>query len=260
MILTCPQCQAQYNLETSKLGASGRVVRCVSCSHTWFQAPVEDPPPPPPPEPPEQHVAPEPEPPAAPEPQPEPPAAPVDKDAEIFEAILSGVGTKGETPPPPRQEISPEVITYNPLGVGANAFGALTFFLCLSVTLLLLFAVQGPVVRHWPQMTLLYKTLGFHPQVPGDGLRISEVLAERRMEGGDKVLAVSGKMTNMSEHSISFPPLHVTLKDEQMKVIKEWNLKAAASKLASGENTPLKLQLSDAPAEGTMVEVRVSDK
>ncbi|MDE2336902.1 MAG: zinc-ribbon domain-containing protein, partial [Alphaproteobacteria bacterium] len=39
MILTCPKCQAQYKLDSAVLGAAGRDVRCVSCSHTWFQIP-----------------------------------------------------------------------------------------------------------------------------------------------------------------------------------------------------------------------------
>lgn len=263
MILTCPQCQTQYSLETAKLGVSGRVVRCVSCSHTWFQAQEIEQEAAEASAPPEQQPVPE-KPAAVLEQEQTPvqePLEPVDKEAEIFDAILSGVGSRGESAsPPPRQEISPEVITYNPLGVGANAFGALTFFLCLSVTLLVLFAGQRPIIRHWPQMTLLYKTLGFHPHVPGDGLRISAVVAERRMDDGKKVLAVAGKMTNMSERAVAYPPLHVILKDEQMKVVKDWDIKAVASKLASGEDTPLKLQLWDAPAVGSIVEIHVSDK
>src|SRR4051812_28166349 len=39
MILTCPKCQSQYKLDHNALGAAGRDVRCVSCSHTWFQIP-----------------------------------------------------------------------------------------------------------------------------------------------------------------------------------------------------------------------------
>ncbi len=41
MIVTCQKCQAQYKLNSAVLGASGRDVRCISCSHTWFQIPEE---------------------------------------------------------------------------------------------------------------------------------------------------------------------------------------------------------------------------
>lgn len=43
MIVTCPSCSARYLVETQKLGAQGRMVRCGSCQHTWYQAPPEGP-------------------------------------------------------------------------------------------------------------------------------------------------------------------------------------------------------------------------
>jgi len=38
MIVTCPSCSTRYLVETEKLGAQGRMVRCGSCGHTWHQA------------------------------------------------------------------------------------------------------------------------------------------------------------------------------------------------------------------------------
>ncbi|MBI3441234.1 MAG: zinc-ribbon domain-containing protein [Proteobacteria bacterium] len=257
MILTCPQCQSQYNLDPDKLGVSGRVVRCVSCSHTWFQtaeptktaSATEQAP---------QQLAPTKKSMAA-----EPTAtvgAMGGKDAEIFDAILSKLGIHVSPAPSPstRQEISPTVITHNPLGVNANAFGALTFFLCSSVTLLVVFLGQKPIVSHWPQTTLLYKTLGFHPKLPGEGLRISEVVAEHRANQDKTVLVVEGKITNMNERTVAYPPLHVVLKNDQLHPIKEWEIRAESAKLTSGETMPVVLQLKGAPPEGSIVEMHVS--
>lgn len=264
MILTCPQCQSQYDLPTEKLGTGGRTVRCVSCSHTWFQMPEvqkaaapaelastpQAPPPPPPPIPQAaaslqqdiEHV--------------------MDKDEAIFDAILSGVGTKAagaDAAKAARNELSPAVITHNPLGVGAAAFGGLTFFLCVSLTLLAVFLGQRPIVRHWPQMALLYKTMGFHLTAPGEGLRLSEIVAEQRAENQKKTLVVEGKITNMSEHSLAYPPLYVVLKNDHNLPIKEWNLKAGATRLASGETVPVMLQLPDVPEDGATIDVRVRE-
>ncbi|MFH1158746.1 MAG: MJ0042-type zinc finger domain-containing protein [Pseudomonadota bacterium] len=249
MILTCSECQTQYRLDPDKLGARGRTVRCVDCRHTWFQAPKEEPP-------------------------PMPSAAEkvedvLKQDDAIFEAILSKVSPVTPVPPAPvavvreekrevvRQPYVLPVVTHDPFGVGASAFGALTFFLCVFLTLTVVFLAQRPILRHWPQMSLLYKTIGFDLNAPGEGLRLSELIAERRMDRQDRALVVEGKMTNMTEHEIDAPALHVILKNARDGVIKEWDLRPSEARLAAGNVLPVALRLTDAPEDGFSVEVRV---
>lgn len=42
MILTCPACATRYLTDPALLGASGRVVRCAKCQHSWLQVPPAD--------------------------------------------------------------------------------------------------------------------------------------------------------------------------------------------------------------------------
>lgn len=45
MIVTCPSCANRYLVETERLSAQGRMVRCGNCRHTWYQAPPDEAPP-----------------------------------------------------------------------------------------------------------------------------------------------------------------------------------------------------------------------
>jgi predicted Zn finger-like uncharacterized protein len=272
MILTCPQCHAQYKLDPATLGMAGRDVRCVTCSHTWFQIP-------------ESAVD------AAPQKLAEMPEAAVqpaqsvtdalhnilEKDDAAFQAVLSNVAqsVKGKeskaqeaievahassAPEPKRKSIIKQdavIVTHNPLGLGANAFGGLVFLLFCFLTLGVLFAGKGPIVRAWPQMSLLYKSIGFETKAPGEGLRLSEVTAERRIDGNGKVLVLEGKLTNITEQSIAYPTLHVMLRKDSGGVTKTWDVKPGVARVSSGDIIPLMMQLDDPPEDGSTVEVSV---
>lgn len=41
MRLTCPNCNAQYEVEDSVIPAAGRDVQCSACGHSWFQYPAD---------------------------------------------------------------------------------------------------------------------------------------------------------------------------------------------------------------------------
>jgi predicted Zn finger-like uncharacterized protein len=270
MILTCPRCQAQYKLDPAMLGTAGRDVRCVTCSHMWFQLP-------------DTVVTAESQKPAA----EEAPAQSItdalhtilEKDDAAFEAVLSTMAegakpqeTKAQEPEAmmPRTAASESrksiirqdatIITHNPLGLGANAFGGLVFLLCCFLTLAVIFAGKNPIVHNWPQMALLYKKIGISVKAAGEGLRLSEITAERRIDDNSKTLVVEGKLTNMTEHDIAYPTLHVILKTDSNSVTKTWDLKPGTTHIASGDVVPVMLQLSDPPEDGSTVVVRVKEE
>jgi predicted Zn finger-like uncharacterized protein len=259
MILKCSQCQMQYKLDPAMLGAGGREVRCVNCGHQWFQAPEKM-----------EEV---------------PPAEAltkkldeiIEQDDAAFEAILSSVSNAAkpagagqtapaESPAEPREKKKAAMpqeprmlppITYNPFGVGARAFGVLVFCLCVFLSLAVIFVAQKPILRHWPQMALLYETIGFTVTAPGEGLRISEMTAEQRADGKGKALVVEGKMTNTTRHDLAYPALQVILKSGMDKVLKTWDLKPGAEKISSGSEVPMSMKLTDAPEGGATLEVRL---
>jgi predicted Zn finger-like uncharacterized protein len=42
MIVTCPVCSTRYVVDPRAISATGRLVRCANCSHTWHQMPQEE--------------------------------------------------------------------------------------------------------------------------------------------------------------------------------------------------------------------------
>lgn len=42
MRITCPNCTAGFEIPTELLGRKGRIVKCATCGHSWFQAAVID--------------------------------------------------------------------------------------------------------------------------------------------------------------------------------------------------------------------------
>jgi predicted Zn finger-like uncharacterized protein len=42
MIVSCPSCSTRYIVDPKALGATGRMVRCANCKHTWMQAAPAD--------------------------------------------------------------------------------------------------------------------------------------------------------------------------------------------------------------------------
>ncbi|NNF70859.1 MAG: hypothetical protein HKN02_01540 [Rhodobacteraceae bacterium] len=97
MRLTCPNCDAQYEVDASLIPETGRDVQCSNCGKTWFQPPEGGLAPPPEPEP----VAPEPE----PEYEPEVDALP-DEDERASEG--DGQVDVGEETSEPEPEPEPE--------------------------------------------------------------------------------------------------------------------------------------------------------
>lgn len=200
--------------------------------------------------------------------------APAKQDEAVFEAILSDISNQmvdvaqqaveevvaKKTKPLVRHHMNLGPITHDPMGVGASMFGLLVFFSCVFITSLTLFVAEKPILRHLPQMAFLYDKMGFYLLAPGEGLKIKNVTAEKRLEGTDRTLVIEGKITNISEHEVRYPALSVILKNDEIDMMKEWNFKAGSAKIASGETVPIMLQLPDAPKDGTIVDIRVRDE
>ena len=252
--VTCAHCGTVYKVEERLLGATGRTVRCTQCSEMWH----EDPP-----------VKAEAEaPPAAIPEWEEPPVA----DELDFKSMVKGDYVNEDTIEIP-QSVMPvpadplpstfqiPVMTYRPLGMGAAQFGIFVFMALSFVTLSGLFLLKNPVLRHAPAMAHFYSTLGFTVKAPGEGFQLSELVAENRVAGKDRTLALQAKLANTTAQKMDYPPLLVKLKGAYGGVLKSWEFRPEKTQmLAAGDNMPLDLSFKDAPEDGKTVELSILDK
>jgi hypothetical protein len=234
----------------AQLGDEGRNVRCTTCKHVWFQKP-EQPQQPSTQRPAEQHHTP----------------ASIN-NSSVFEALLQNAKAAetahrsepipdGVNPIMRQHAIMPTVVTNNPLGVGSAQFGILVFLLLNFLTAMGLLIALKPITSHFPQTVLFYKAIGFKITSPEDDLRLSAFTAERRANTPHAILAIDGKMTNITEHDAAYPPLYIALKDKDT-ILKEWTLKSMPANITAGETKPVKIQLKDAPDGGKTLEIHIA--
>jgi predicted Zn finger-like uncharacterized protein len=252
MHIVCGKCQTEYRLDPQMLGGpQGRVVRCQQCRNTWQQ----DPPP--------GFVFAEPQP-----PQPQPDWMRDEPEEEItFERVVKGQYTMQDdlqvipeavVPVAPKKEELPPLL-HKPFGMEAQAFGASVFLVLCFITLSVLMLAKQPLVAQYPSLIALYDKMGVHVAVPGEGLGFSGLSAENRVaDDGARTLAVEAKLANLTPKELPYPAIRIAVKGAYGTVLKEWKFAPEkGSTLGVGGAAPVKMQFTDAPADGKTVEIKV---
>lgn len=263
--LTCLKCSTIYRLNPLRLGP-GSMVRCSQCKQEWYQgAPDESgliPPPQDAPPAPEQ-AAPET---TAPAEQPE-----WMKD-EPTDDVTFRPATKGEYFLEDDMRVIPEsvmptpvmpgdgmetAILHRPMGMSAAAYGAFVFALLFCVTFSGLLLGKHQVMKRFPQMLTLYDALHVTVDAPGQGMTLSEMTAENRVDKDSRTLTVAAKLANISDHETTQPSFRVTVKNTYGKRLDSWDFIADKKMIASGETIPVTVPIHDAPQEAKTAELAV---
>ena len=224
MILTCPLCATRYLTDGRTFMPSGRNVRCAKCGHVWFQ----------------QVGGPETE----PEPElqvPESAANPrVQADSATAIAPDAGFGL-----PARKSSLASEFV---------NALG-------WAALILLVLALGGGAVKYrqtiaslWPQSATFYTAFGIPVNLRG--IEIAGVSYRDQLENGEPVLAISGRLVNVSGHELPVPRILVSLSDADKRELYHWTFDANVATLAPGAGSDFVTRLASPPREARHVEVR----
>jgi len=220
MIVTCPTCSTRYLVETQKLGAQGRMVRCGSCGHTWYQAPPEDTPPR------VELTGPEPEP-------------------------MPGMVERGGLPAISRKRrgrgAAVTVLLVFLLLLAGAGWGAI--FLRDRVM-----AAFPQTARIYSRLGLAASTPEFGP-----GLELRDVTPRRTAANGQPLLVIDGQIVNLSSASRRVPMLKATLRDANDKPLTSWTFSAGIAELAPGATAPFHTTYNQPMAEATGVVVTLEN-
>lgn len=234
MLISCPACASEYEIEGVLVGAEGRSVRCAACSETWFVSPeIPDP----------------------------AESSEIDGwDAISFEdepaAVAEPAPTVIDQPMPPPRAVKPDATKRFsiPRPSPAIAAGLVVFAILPLATF-----GRATVVRAMPQSAGLFSAIGLPVNLRGVDFR--EVTASRNpAEGANPAqLVVEGDLVGVARERVAVAPLEIELRDAHDQSLYRWTVAPSRAALEPGETARFRASLSAPPAEGSQVSVRFAD-
>jgi predicted Zn finger-like uncharacterized protein len=267
MILTCPSCGTQYVVKDGAIPPGGRQVRCASCKHSWHQDPetseaaIEEAAPPPVAE---QPIEPEP----VAEDQDEslteatliePRSGPELEERAFEEAAIEG---ETEREPVDHAHSAPAGANYAGMAMGAQAaepaedwreppegeaqddefspFPAADELAPrrrspILTLLLIVLVVAALAAAFWFLAPPEWKAqLGLGVAGASPLALVTTHMDRQRLESGNDLLTVTGRVINPTGKEQDVPPLQAQLKDRAGKVVYRWTIQPPAPSLAPG--------------------------
>lgn len=270
MILTCPNCDAKFNIKDGALGTEGRKVKCSKCDHRWHALPdgspaeAAPPPPPPPPEPepalppagdnveidnsdPSEEAAPAE---AAPD-EAAPAEAQPGQGDDPFAVEPSAAAAANEDmvqvdPPqmPPESRFQPP----EPKRSINAIIGWIIFILVIGAIVIGVTLFRKDLVKIYPPINKVFELIGVAPDTLGHGLTLPDPTSTPRREGNTNIIAVTGEIENTSKDTLDVPVLRGDLYDSQNQVTMTHFFKAGQDKILPGEKIKYTTEIKNPPA------------
>nr|WP_019905914.1 zinc-ribbon domain-containing protein [Methylobacterium sp. 77] len=248
MLIVCPSCASEYDIDTDRVGAEGRSVRCAACRETWFISPDE--------------VSA-----ALAEEMSEIQAAmgsmegrgEAQADLDAWEAALADDDGPAAVPEPdPDLTARPRKPPPGKRKPAAKRWSgpspAAAFGLALLAGIPLALLARSNVVRAMPQSATLYARIGMPVNLRG--LEIRDLAAfQIQGEGAASQLVIEGDVVGVAGRTVPVPPIEVEVRDAQDQTIYRWTAAPPRSSLEDRETARFKASLSAPPVQGRTVKV-----
>lgn len=222
MIVVCPTCSSAWELPPER-AATGARVRCAACREAWYAPPA----------------------PAGTEPAPD--DAVIDAQATSARAAAEPLFEPPRRPRPAAATTGPRRPGWRRIAAGLLAAVAATAFV----------AQRERVVAAAPATARLFAAIGLPVNLAGLEFRnLRSMIAE---EGGQRVLAVAGEVTNVTRRTVTPPPLAVSLRGEDGRSIYVWTAEPPTAKLGPGESAAFRTRLAAPPERARDVLVSLAE-
>jgi predicted Zn finger-like uncharacterized protein len=247
MLIVCPSCASEYEIDVDRVGADGRSVRCAACRETWFISPDD------------VSAALEAEMTAAMMaaselgPDAAQSRASAQADLDAWESALAAEPEPVPSPPEtPRPRARAKPVKPKRTGFPLASPGAA---LGLAVVGGLGLAVLGraTVVRAMPQSAGLYARVGFPVNLRGVEFR-DVVAFQSPGEGAQGQLVVEGDLVGVAAET-TVPPIEVEVRDGRDQPLYRWRIAPPRTTLEKSETARFRASLSAPPAQGRSVRV-----
>ncbi len=253
MLIVCPSCASQYELDAAKLGPEGRKVRCARCQTQWHVDASAEMPPVPSAEETQALLAEELE-----------RAAAIDAEvtavaAEAERMIADSEAVPEEAPPVEAERRKPVRAKgkTKQRAPGALAKGvAIPAAAAVAGVLLLggLVWQRQAAVRTAPQLAFLFEKAGLPVNVRG--LSLSGIESGLVEDGPNRFLVVEGDVTNVAKGKTDVPLIQVSVRDEAGQTLYTWTTEPPRGSLEPSELVRFRARLASPPDKGRSVQVR----
>ncbi len=277
MDIACPECAAPYEIDDASVTASGRKVRCASCSTVWrvypalaaSSIPLAD-----------AALAIDPDAnPFATEPAEEilgdggpralnpveaesetlaaqPEASTVEDTQAAVVALPDATGLEEAALPPPRARLAKDRKPIKNPAKGKKGF--LVWKTAAIAATLAVFGVgihqRETTVRLLPQTAGLFKTIGLPVNLRG--IEITGVASRIIDDNGVQILVIDGDLHNISNRKVDLPRLRFAVRGNDGQEVYVWSAQADKNSLQPGETLNFRRRLAAPPTDGKDVSVR----
>jgi predicted Zn finger-like uncharacterized protein len=216
MLIDCPGCAKSYHIIKAALGPNGRRVACPRCDTIWFIAGSAD------------RIEPD---------------SPATIEISAEDIVLRN--------PPKKRSIKASPVQPAP---SRRPGGRSPFLknLCAGTALLAfgmgVIGFRAEIVRLWPETGTAYAALGLPVNLRGLELRDLHTVSSRDAAG--PVLGIEGEITNVCPGETEVPPIELTIRDQDGRVLYSWTATSQRRRLAAGESILFRARLAAPPPGG----------